>query len=142
MKRAIYTAAIVCAAVALSPLPGAAQNATTMGPNKILKTARVGGEGGFDYIFADVDGRRLYTPRSGAMGHLAVWNLDTLEPVGEIAGIRSGGAVVDPKSHHGFSTTKPLTMWDSNTLQVIKTIDVDGRPDGIMLIRIQNESGF
>ena len=23
-------------------------------------------------------------------------------------------------------------MWDSNTLQVIKTIDVDGRPDGIM----------
>src|SRR6202030_767667 len=60
-------------------------------------------------------------------------NLDTLEPVGVIDGVRSGGAVVDPKSHHGFSTTKPLTMWDSNTLKVIKTIDVDGRPDGIML---------
>src|SRR5207253_3484741 len=40
---------------------------------------------------------------------------------------------VDPKSHHGFSTTKPITMWDSNTLKVIKTIDVDGRPDGIMV---------
>ena len=40
--------------------------------------------------------------------------------------------MVDPKSHHGFSTTKPITMWDSSTLKVIKTIDVDGRPDGIM----------
>jgi DNA-binding beta-propeller fold protein YncE len=39
---------------------------------------------------------------------------------------------VDPKSHHGFSTTKPVTMWDANTLQIIKTIDVDGRPDGIL----------
>jgi len=70
-------------------------------------------------------------PRSGAMGHLTVFNLDTLEPVGSIDGIKAGGAAVDPKSHHGFSTTKPITMWDANTLQVIKTIDVDGRPDGI-----------
>jgi outer membrane protein assembly factor BamB len=45
----------------------------------------------------------------------------------------SGGAMVDPRSHHGFSTTKPLTMWDAQTLKVIKTIDVDGRPDGIEL---------
>ena len=29
--------------------------------NKVLKTARVGGEGGWDYIYADVDGRRLTT---------------------------------------------------------------------------------
>jgi glutamine cyclotransferase len=62
-----------------------------------------------------------------------VFNLDTLEPVGTIPEAKSGGAVVDPKSHHGFSTTKPITMWDASTLKVIKTIDVDGRPDGIML---------
>jgi DNA-binding beta-propeller fold protein YncE len=129
MNKGLYAAALIAAATLL----GAAQNAPAAGPNKILKLARVGGAGGFDYIFADVDARRLYTPRSGAMGHLAVWNLDTLGPVGDIPAVMSGGAVVDPKSHHGFSTTKPLTMWDSNTLQVIKTIDVDGRPDGIML---------
>jgi DNA-binding beta-propeller fold protein YncE len=132
MKNGFYAALVVGAAFAV-PLSGAAQNEPAKGPNKILKVAKVGGgEGGFDYIFADVDARRLYTPRSGAMGHLAVWNLDTLEPVGDVAGVKAGGAVVDPKSHHGFSTTKPLTMWDSSTLQVIKTIDVDGRPDGIM----------
>ena len=111
---------------------GFSRQAPTTGPYKVLKTAKVGGEGGFDYIFADVEGRRLYVPRSGPMGQLTVFNLDTLEPAGSIADVRSGGATVDPKSHHGFSTTKPITMWDANTLQVIKTIDVDGRPDGIM----------
>jgi hypothetical protein len=116
-------------AIAIAASPAIAQ---TAGPNKILKTAKVGGEGGFDYLFADVAGRRLYTPRNGPAGHLAVFNLDTLQPVGEIAGVAAGGAVVDPKSHHGFSTTKPMTMWDAASLKVIKTIDVDGRPDGIM----------
>src|SRR5258708_6205068 len=33
------------------------------GPYKVLKTARVGGEGGWDYIYADADSRRLYIPR-------------------------------------------------------------------------------
>src|ERR1700689_1973208 len=102
------------------------------GPYKVLKTSKVGGEGGFDYISADVEARRLYVPRNGPMGRVTVYNLDTLDPVGEIPMVSSGGTIIDPKSHHGFSTTKPITMWDSNTLSVIKTIDVDGRPDGIM----------
>lgn len=110
---------------------GFAQSASATGPYKVLKTAKVGGEGGYDYIFADVDGRRLYVPRGGATGRLTVFNLDTLEPAGTIDNVSAGGATVDPKSHHGFSTTKPITMWDSTTLKVIKTIDVDGRPDGI-----------
>src|SRR5271170_6246489 len=103
------------------------------GSYKVLKTVKVGGDGGFDYISADVEGRRLYVPRSGPMGQLTVFNLDTLEPAGAIAELHSGGAVVDPQSHHGFSTTRPeITMWDASTLKVIKTIAVDGRPDGIM----------
>ena len=122
---------VLFVAVALLASMGMAQPASDSGPYKILKTAKVGGEGGFDYISSDVENRRLYMPRSG-MGHLTVFNLDTLEPVGSIDAVHSGGAVVDPKSHHGFSTTKPITMWDANTLQVIKMIDVDGRPDGIM----------
>src|ERR1700680_2043590 len=112
---------------------GLAQHSPNAGPYKVLRVAKVGGEGGFDYISADVENRRLYIPRSGAMGQLTVFNLDTLEPAGTIPTVKSGGAVVDPKSHHGFSTTKPITMWNASTLQVIKTIGVDGRPDGIML---------
>lgn len=119
-------------AIAATASMGPAQPASNAGGYKVLRTAKVGGEGGFDYIFADIVARRLYIPRSGPMGQLTVFNLDTLEPAGTIPNIRAGGAVVDPNSHHGFSTTKPITMWDANTLQVIKTVDVDGRPDGIM----------
>ena len=129
--RPFCLALLFAAAMATLGFTGLAQPPTS-GPNRIIKTVKVGGEGGFDYIFADVKGRRLYTPRGGAKGHLAVFNLDTLAPVGEIENVSSGGAPVDPKSYHGFSTTKPITMWDSTTLKVIKTIPVDGRPDGIM----------
>lgn len=102
------------------------------GPYKILKTAKVGGAGGFDYVYADSAGRRLYIPRTGAGARIAVFDLDTLESAGEIANANARGAAVDPKSGHGFGSSKPVAMWDSKTLAPIKTIDVEGGPDGIM----------
>lgn len=130
--RLFCIAFTLAAGTAMLASMGWAQGASSAGPYSVLKTAKVGGEGGFDYISADVKGRRLYIPRGGPMGQLTVFNLDTLEPVGSIDGISAGGAAIDPKSHHGFSTTKPITMWDSSTLKTIKTISVDGRPDGIL----------
>jgi len=111
----------------------AAQTAPGAGPYKILKTEKVGGAGGFDYVYADSDGRRLYVPRSGQQGaRITVFNLDTLEPVGEIANANAHGAAVDPKSGHGFASSKPVVMWDTKTLATIKTIEVQGGPDGIL----------
>ena len=100
------------------------------GPYKVLKTVKVGGVGGYDYVQADVEGRRLYFARSGAMPRVNVYNLDTLEPVGEIPTTHAHGAVVDPKSNHGFITSKPVLMFDAKTMMPIKTIDVQGNPDG------------
>ena len=102
------------------------------GPYKVLKTARVGGDGGFDYVYADADGRRLYIPRTGNPARVTVFNLDTQESVGEIANTNARGAAVDPKSGHGFASSKPVAMWDTKTLAPIKTIDVQGGPDGIL----------
>jgi hypothetical protein len=130
MKRLFALFAVLAAILASVGFAKAKPNSSS-DPYKILKQVKAGGEGGFDYIFADVPGRRLYVPRNGPAG-LMVFNLDTLASAGTIPSIAAGGAAVDPKSHHGFSTTKPITMWDSQTLKVIKTIDVDGRPDGIM----------
>jgi DNA-binding beta-propeller fold protein YncE len=109
-----------------------AQQAPTAGPYKVLKTAKVGGDGGFDYVYADDAGRRLYIPRTGATPRITVFNLDTLEPVGEIPQASARGAAVDPKSNHGFGSSKPVVMWDTKTLATIKTIDVQGNPDGIL----------
>src|SRR5204862_6961879 len=60
---------------------GAAQTSPT-GPYKVLKTVKVGGDGSFDYVYADVAGRRLYIPRGSAPPHVTVFNLDTLAPAG------------------------------------------------------------
>jgi YVTN family beta-propeller protein len=120
---------VLAAVVAMAPSFGLAQQA---GPYKVLQTAKVGGEGGFDYVYADDAARRLYVPRSGPGGRIAVFDLDTLKPVGEIANVSAHGAAVDAKSHHGFGSSNPVAMWDAKTLATMKTIDVQGGPDGIM----------
>ena len=55
---------------------------------------------------------------------LTIFNLDTLEPAGEIDGVGGNGAAVDPKSGHGFTSSKPVSMFDTKTMTLIKTIDV------------------
>jgi DNA-binding beta-propeller fold protein YncE len=103
------------------------------GPYKVLKTSRVGGAGAFDYVYADAGGRRLYIPRPGNPNpRITVFDLDTLEPAGEINGANARGIAVSAKSGHGFSSSKPVLMWDTKTLATIKKIDVEGGPDGIM----------
>lgn len=98
-------------------------------PYKIVNTAQFMGTGGLDYVYADNDGRRLYIPRGSAV---QVFDLDTLQAAGSITNARARGAAVDPKSHHGFASSKPVVMWDTRTLETIKTIDVQGGPDGIL----------
>jgi DNA-binding beta-propeller fold protein YncE len=136
---------VFAAAVAVFTPIGLAQQE---GPYKVLKTARVGGEGGWDYIFADAAGRRLYIPRGATRAveatattpevpavpaRLTIFDLDTLKPAGEIAGVGGNGTAVDPKSGHGFTSDHPkVSMFDSKTMTLIKSIDVGAaRPDGI-----------
>jgi DNA-binding beta-propeller fold protein YncE len=67
----------------------------------------------------------------GEAPRITVADLDTLQQVGEIPAANAHGAAVDPVSHHGFGSSKPVVMWDTQTLRPIKTIDVQGGPDGI-----------
>jgi DNA-binding beta-propeller fold protein YncE len=129
-----FCLAFAIAIVAFAPI-GVAQPA---GPYKVLKSAKVGGEGGWDYIYADVAARRIYIPRRGGQAaagvqtRLTIFNLDTLAPIGEIPGVGGNGAAVDPKSGHGFTSSKPVAMFDTKKMTLIKTIDVGAaQPDGI-----------
>ena len=119
---------VLAVAIATFASIGLAQQ---VGPYKVLKTARVGGEGGWDYIYADAAGRRLYIPRGATRevaatdttpavpavpARLTIFNLDTLEPAGEIAGVGGNGTAVDPKSGHGFTSDHPkVSMFDTKT---------------------------
>jgi DNA-binding beta-propeller fold protein YncE len=140
---------LICAlAMAGTATVAPAQQPPTDGPYKVLKRARVGGEGGSDYIYADVAGRRLYIPRGGSRavpqtdstparaaipGRITVFDLESLAPLGEIPGTGGQGVAVDPNSGHGFSSSRPVSMFDTKTLTLIKTIDVGpAAPDGIL----------
>jgi hypothetical protein len=114
--------------------------AQSTGPYRVLKTARVGGEGGTDYIYADTVGRRLYITRGATQAReatattpavpafekrLTIFDLDTLEPVGVIPGVGGNGATVCPETGHGFTSDHPQpSMFDVKTMQLIKTIEV------------------
>ncbi|HEY2469885.1 MAG TPA: YncE family protein [Terracidiphilus sp.] len=102
------------------------------GPYRILKIQLVGGDGGFDYVTADPDGRNLYVARSGQDGHIGVFNLDTLSPVGDIPGTSAHGGAVDSTTGHGFATSNPVTMFDAKNFTVLKKIDIQGHPDGYL----------
>src|SRR5580700_10495233 len=136
MRRAFLA---VTAAFTMFVAISSAWQAASSGPYKVVKTAKVGGLGGFDYIYADVAGRKLYIPRQAQPGatppvtaRITVFDLDTLAPAGEIPDIRANGAAVDAASGHGFVSSKPVAMWDTKTLKLIKTIEVQGNPDGIL----------
>ena len=130
MRKLLF---VFAAGIVMVTSIGLAKQAPTAGPYKVVKTAKVGGDGGFDYVYADSDGRRLYIPRTGASGaRITVFNLDTFEPAGEIPNTNARGAAVDSKSGHGFVSSKPVVMFDTKTLAPIKTIDVQGGPDGIL----------
>ncbi len=109
-----------------------ATSAVAQGPYKVIKTVKTGGDGGMDYVYADSVGRRLYVPRTGPTPRITVFDLDTLAPTGAVAETNARGAAVDPKSGHGFVTSKPVVMFDTKTLAVIKKIDVQGGPDGLL----------
>jgi DNA-binding beta-propeller fold protein YncE len=119
-------------ALAATLLVLACNPALADGPYRVLRTVTVGGEGGFDYVTADSTARRIYIARSGKDNpRLLAFDLDSLKQTGELDGISAHGAVVDSRSHHGFASSKPITMFDARTLTSMKPIAVDGNPDGL-----------
>jgi DNA-binding beta-propeller fold protein YncE len=137
MRRA---ATLFMAMIALFTSAGLAFQGGTVGPYKVLKTAKIGGEGGTDYIYADTVGRRLYitrgpTPAQAATDtspalpafekRVTIFDLNTLESVGVIPGVGGNGATVCPKTGHGFTSDHPQpSMFDVKTMKLIKTIEV------------------
>lgn len=123
---------MVASGLMTAALLGSAAHAQESGPYKVTRIQLTGGEGGWDYITADPDARHLFVARSGPAGHIGVYNLDTLEPVGDIPNVSAHGGAVDTETGHGFATSNPVTMFDAKTFAVIKKIDTGGHPDGYL----------
>lgn len=131
-RRLILSALALSLAATLTPALTAQTPTDPSGPYKILSVQKLGGDGGWDYLAADASTRQLYVARSGAAGTLHVYNLDTFAPIADVPTGNAHGAAIDDATHHGFATSNPVTMFDTQTLKVIKTINTGGHPDGYL----------
>lgn len=118
---------LLCSVAGLGLLAGNVL-AQTDTPYKVLDTTQIMGNGGIDYVTADSDGRRVYVPRGGST---FVFDLDSHKYIGAITNVGGHGVAIDTVSHHGFSSAGKVAMFDTETMEKFKDIDVQGRPDGI-----------
>lgn len=100
---------------------------------KVVKTWKLGGEGGWDYINADSDGHRLFIARA-----TRVMVIDTTsgKQVGEIPGTAGvHGVAFDVEIGRGFTSNgreDMVSVFDLKSLAVEKKIKVGNRPDAIL----------
>ena len=100
---------------------------------KIIKTVKLGGDGGWDCLTVDSQARRLYISRGT---HVMVVNADTGEIVGDIPGTNGvhGIAIVSALGK-GFTSNgrdNTISVFDLKTLKVSKQIPVGKNPDIII----------
>jgi len=99
----------------------------------VIKTYKLGGEGGWDYLKIDPDSRRLYISRAT---HVIVIDADSGKPVGDIPdtpGVH--GIALAPDLGRGFTSNGregTVTIFDLNTLKPITKVKAGENPDAIV----------
>jgi DNA-binding beta-propeller fold protein YncE len=99
----------------------------------VIKTYKLGGEGGWDYLNLDNSSRRLYISRAT---HVIVIDADSGKPVGDIPdtpGVH--GIALAPDLGRGFVSNGregTVTIFDIETLKLITKVKVGDNPDAIL----------
>ncbi|MGA3056196.1 MAG: YncE family protein [Candidatus Korobacteraceae bacterium] len=125
MKRIF---ALFLAATLLAAIPAFAQK-----QYKVVNTVKLGGEGGWDYLYYDKDGQRLFITRGS---HVMVVDANTLKVSGDIPDL-SGihGVALAPELGRGFVSNggdNTVTIFDLKTLKKLDSVKVGERPDAIL----------
>ena len=107
---------------------------------QVVKTLKVGGEGGWDYLTADADARRLYVSRGS---HVMVFDMDRDSLIGDLPNTPGvHGVALAKKLNRGFTSNgrdSSVTVFDLKTLQPIRTVRITGRnPDAIAYDSLTN----
>src|SRR2546423_6296478 len=92
----------------------------------------VPGNGGFDYLSIDSAARRLYLSHGTEVNVVDADNGKLIGTIADTPGIH--GIAIASELKHGFTSNgreNKVSMFDTNTLALIKKIDVRKGPDGI-----------
>ena len=120
---ALVAAALLCSTVM----------ATAPADYRVLNRAKLGGNEGWDCLFVDAQGRRVYISHGT---RVLVVDADHFNLVGEIAdtpGVH--GIAVAPKLHRGFTSNgrdDTVTVFDTMSLKALDRVKVGQRPDVIV----------
>lgn len=107
---------------------------SSLGAQTYVLTQQIplGGSGGWDYLYADSNARRLYVSHSS---QVYVLNLDTKQKIGQLDGFQFvHGIITIPEFHIGFITDgkqNRIAIFDLSTLQVIKSIPTAENPNSM-----------
>ncbi len=128
--------AFIAAFVALT---GSAR-AQTSPQYHVVKSLKVGGDGGWDYLTADSEGRRLYVSRGS---HVMVFDMDRDSLIADIPNTPGvHGVALARRLNRGFTSNgrdSSVTAFDLKTLQPISVIRITGRnPDAITYDSVSN----
>lgn len=99
----------------------------------VVKTYKVGGDGGWDYLTADAASRRVYISRGT---HVMVLDADSGKSVGDIAdtpGVH--GIALVPELGRGFTSNGregTVSIFDIKTLATSSKVKVGENPDAIL----------
>jgi len=100
---------------------------------KVVKTWKLGGEGGWDYLKTDSDGHRLFIARAT---RVMVVDMVLGKQVGEIPDtLGVHGVALDPGTGKGFTSNgreDTVSVFDLKSLAVEKKIKVGSGPDAIL----------
>jgi YVTN family beta-propeller protein len=100
---------------------------------KVSKTWKLGGEGGWDYITVDSDGRRLFIARSTRVMVVDEDSGKLLTEIPDTPGVH--GVALVPEFGRGFISDggdNTVTIFDLKTLKAINRVKVGTRPDAIV----------
>ncbi|HXJ88134.1 MAG TPA: YncE family protein [Candidatus Binatia bacterium] len=100
----------------------------------VAQTYKIGGDGGWDYLTADANARRLYISRGT---HVIVLDLDSGKTVGDIPDTQGvHGIALAPDLGRGFTSNGregTVTIFDIQTLKPVgEKVKVGDNPDAIL----------
>ena len=133
MRVLRHTPLLVAGAVALMAAAPALRQGTSY---HVTKSVPLGVDGGWDYLTADADAKRLYISR-GAANMVQVVDLNTLQLAGTIDSTRGvHGIAIAREFNRGFTSNggdSTVTIFDLKTLKEIAKVTVTGRnPDALL----------
>ena len=124
---------LFAAAIALTLVMSSAVTYAADAGYHVVKTYKLGGEGGWDYLTLDASSRRLYISRST---HVIVIDADSGKTVGDIPdtpGVH--GIALAPEFGRGFISNGregTVSIFDMNTLKTTNKVKAGENPDAIL----------